>query len=378
MSGSNQVAIVHGGGTPNAVQARSAAAMQDIEHEEAAAAAAASSVATDDPDLAALLAARAAVNQTAAMPAPTAAARPVQAAQQPGPVPYARFSEVNARAAEMERQALYWRGRAEAGRAANQPAPADAERQNQNPTAQQTQAALVTRLSHAEGNYREAIKKWEAGDISGDELAVATLQKDGAILDAREALFLLRLREMLPSMVQTQTGVADQQILDAQIDDLAEKFPAIGRCTPQQQQWLAALARQEATLLGKPFSTSSIDLMRLREATALLAEKFVPSWYPDYVTPALRDGANPAGPAQAPQARRTSTNLRPSPGYAQIGSPDFEESDNTDYSNRPALGFGRMIGMVKPQFISLTDITNGVPTKQDFGVTSFYHAISAA
>jgi hypothetical protein len=34
--------------------------------------------------------------------------------------------------------------------------------------------------------------------------------------------------------------------------------------------------------------------------------------------------------------------------------------------------------MIKPQFISLTDLdANGRPTKQDFGVVSLYHAISA-
>lgn len=63
-------------------------------------------------------------------------------------------------------------------------------------------------------------------------------------------------------------------------------------------------------------------------------------------------------------------------GYAQIGAPDFEESDNTDYQNRPALAVGRMIGMTKPQFISLADLSAGVPTKQDFGVVSFYSAIT--
>lgn len=63
-------------------------------------------------------------------------------------------------------------------------------------------------------------------------------------------------------------------------------------------------------------------------------------------------------------------------GYAQIGGADYAESDNTDYTNRPALGIGRIIGMIKPQFASLTDLTAGLPTKQDFGVVSFYHAIT--
>jgi N4-gp56 family major capsid protein len=65
-------------------------------------------------------------------------------------------------------------------------------------------------------------------------------------------------------------------------------------------------------------------------------------------------------------------------GFAQLGGMSFSESDNTDYGNRPALGIGRMVGMVKPQFASLTDLTSSLPTTQDFGVVSFYHAIAAS
>jgi N4-gp56 family major capsid protein len=61
-------------------------------------------------------------------------------------------------------------------------------------------------------------------------------------------------------------------------------------------------------------------------------------------------------------------------GFSKIGGAQYNESDNKDYNNRPALAIGRMMGMLKPQFVSLTDVTAGVPTKQDFGVISFYHA----
>lgn len=65
-------------------------------------------------------------------------------------------------------------------------------------------------------------------------------------------------------------------------------------------------------------------------------------------------------------------------GYSTLGPVDYAESDSTDYGNRPAIAAGRMFGMVKPQFASLTDPdANGKPTKQDFGVVSFYHAITA-
>lgn len=61
-------------------------------------------------------------------------------------------------------------------------------------------------------------------------------------------------------------------------------------------------------------------------------------------------------------------------GFSKIGGAQYNESDNKDYNNRPAIAVGRMMGMLKPQFTSLTDLSSGVPTKQDFGVISFYHA----
>lgn len=64
-------------------------------------------------------------------------------------------------------------------------------------------------------------------------------------------------------------------------------------------------------------------------------------------------------------------------GFAQVTSMKYSESDNTDYQNRPGIAVGRLIGMVKPVFTSLTDLSSGSPTKQDFGVISFYTAAGA-
>lgn len=64
-------------------------------------------------------------------------------------------------------------------------------------------------------------------------------------------------------------------------------------------------------------------------------------------------------------------------GYSRIGGSRMDESDNKDYNNRPALAISTMIGILKPQFVSLTDLSSGLPTKQDFGVISFYHAAAA-
>lgn len=60
-------------------------------------------------------------------------------------------------------------------------------------------------------------------------------------------------------------------------------------------------------------------------------------------------------------------------GLALLGDPDTNESDNTDFGNRPAVSIGRMFGMLKPQFLSIYDDN----TRQDFGIISVYSAAAA-
>lgn len=60
-------------------------------------------------------------------------------------------------------------------------------------------------------------------------------------------------------------------------------------------------------------------------------------------------------------------------GFATIGNTMFNESDQTDYQNRPGMAVGKIIGMVKPQFKSVFDSN----TKQDFGTIAVYTAASA-
>ena len=60
-------------------------------------------------------------------------------------------------------------------------------------------------------------------------------------------------------------------------------------------------------------------------------------------------------------------------GFATIGNTMFNESDQTDYQNRPGMAVGKIIGMVKPQFKSIFDAN----TKQDFGTIAVYTAASA-
>ena len=60
-------------------------------------------------------------------------------------------------------------------------------------------------------------------------------------------------------------------------------------------------------------------------------------------------------------------------GIATLGNVFMRESDNTDYGNRPGIGAGRKIGMLKPQFKSIPDSN----TREDFGVISIKTAAAA-
>lgn len=62
-------------------------------------------------------------------------------------------------------------------------------------------------------------------------------------------------------------------------------------------------------------------------------------------------------------------------GYASLddGTPGMDESDNTDYGNRPALGIHRIIGMLKPQYKSKYDAN----AREDYGVVTIKSAAAA-
>jgi N4-gp56 family major capsid protein len=60
-------------------------------------------------------------------------------------------------------------------------------------------------------------------------------------------------------------------------------------------------------------------------------------------------------------------------GFAQLGPPEMEESDNTDYKNRPGIGIGRIIGMLKPQYKSRYDSQS----REDYGIVTLKTAAAA-
>lgn len=60
-------------------------------------------------------------------------------------------------------------------------------------------------------------------------------------------------------------------------------------------------------------------------------------------------------------------------GIAMIGNMFWRESDKTDYDNRPGVGVGRKIGMLKPQFKSIYDSDS----REDFGTIAVKTAAAA-
>lgn len=60
-------------------------------------------------------------------------------------------------------------------------------------------------------------------------------------------------------------------------------------------------------------------------------------------------------------------------GIATIGQVFWRESDKTDYNNRPGIGVGRKIGMLKPQFKSVYDSNS----REDFGTIAVKTAAAA-
>lgn len=65
-------------------------------------------------------------------------------------------------------------------------------------------------------------------------------------------------------------------------------------------------------------------------------------------------------------------------GWARIGDPEWNESDNTDYGNKSGISYGMMVGAIKAKFKCLEDLdSSGNPTSQDFSIISIYTAAAA-
>lgn len=63
---------------------------------------------------------------------------------------------------------------------------------------------------------------------------------------------------------------------------------------------------------------------------------------------------------------------------ATVGQMFWREAVLTDYGNRPGIGVGRKIGMLKPQYLSTYDLNaSNLPTRQDFGCIAVDTAAAA-
>lgn len=61
-------------------------------------------------------------------------------------------------------------------------------------------------------------------------------------------------------------------------------------------------------------------------------------------------------------------------GFATIGDASWEEAEVNDYKNRPGIAYGRIFGMLKPQFKYSTVDED---TREDFGMISVFTAAAA-
>lgn len=60
-------------------------------------------------------------------------------------------------------------------------------------------------------------------------------------------------------------------------------------------------------------------------------------------------------------------------GFATLGNGVWRESDRTDYGNRPGVGYGRKIGILKPQFKPLANSAS----REDYGTVALKTAAAA-
>ena len=60
-------------------------------------------------------------------------------------------------------------------------------------------------------------------------------------------------------------------------------------------------------------------------------------------------------------------------GYAELGDPEWNESDNKDYGNKQGLAYSQIIGIVKTKFKSVADSLSS----EDFSILAIYTAAAA-
>ncbi len=283
-------------------------------------------VQSQDPDFIALAEARrdAALEQgqVASTPGPaTPPATPASAGDPPTPkprrqvIPKERFDEVAARAQQQADEILYLKGQL-AARQAGGDRPAPATPQGPQPIVSPeggvrpiTDADRAERQAQIQGlrqQKREIRELFDQGSIGMVELMDRETPIDDAIQAVRETDLAQYLLSSVPRPQAPPVAIADQQILDRQLNELTNQHPWSAVVSAAEIAYLREQAVREAELMGKPFGQGPVETLRLRKRIAELASKYGPDWYPNQDPrailglPAAATGQTPPSPQPQP------------------------------------------------------------------------------
>ena len=143
-----------------------------------------------------------------------------------------------------------------------------------------------------------AAKEFDQGEITMEQFVTVQTEANGAIAEMRQ-------RQILASMPRATMapGIADQDILARHLVDMEARHPWTKVLSNQELEFLANIARQEATGLGNPIGTGPLETIRLRTAVAELADVYGPRWYPHRAAPTAGQQPTQVQPQQQQAAR---------------------------------------------------------------------------
>jgi hypothetical protein len=278
-------------GTANAAPPDTSGSMADRDASELAAALAAAQAEDVVADPAAVVPA-ADPPPAAPPPAPAAPATP-PAPQGQVMVPKARLDQEARARRTAEQLADYRAAEIEALRngAGTPPAPATAPQgASTTPVSEQINARQAEVL--------DAARKYDAGEITSEELVRTQQAADAAIAELRFAAF------QAPQQAAAQPGIADQIVLQTQLQTLEAQHPYTRALDSRQAQLLANIARTEAAAAGQPYGSTAADTMNLRAHVAALSDLYGPRWGLT-LPPGAQAPAAPQSRQQAQQPRPT-------------------------------------------------------------------------
>lgn len=274
-------------------------------------------------------------------------------------VPLARFQAVNTEMqrlrSELQRlqgEASYWQGVAEARKAMAQ-APSEEPTTGRDQPANANHAALE---QEQQQRLRDAAAKYDEGAMTMTEFVEVQVDVAKRIEDIRNAA------RPAAEIASSTIGLADQLMLDRQIETLNRTHPWVTQLNNAELMVLRDMVLAGAAAAGKPFGPGPRDTMRLRAEIARLAQMYGPVWHPELVAsvPAPQAAA-PAAPAARPPAQAGGVNANkmemadrhpPDPNSLGSGAPatgDLTDSQilalsPEDYAKLPAAMRQRLRG----------------------------------